>query len=265
MTSEAPVLYDVSNSVATITLNRPKALNSLTTEARVELLDALRRAASDESARVVVLTGEGRGFCVGQDLREHAEQLASGGSGSTLSTVAEHYNPIAREIARMPKPVVARLNGVTAGAGLSIAMLADFRVAVESATFTTAFAGIGLSCDTGASWSLQRLVGPAHARELLFDATPIKADRALELGLVNTVVADDQLDATVEALVARLAAGPTAAYAAMREALMFASTHSLDESLDFEEPRMMATGATEDHSRAVTSFLAKEKPTFEGR
>ena len=175
MTSEAPVLYDVSNSVATITLNRPKALNSLTTEARVELLDALRRAASDESARVVVLTGEGRGFCVGQDLREHAEQLASGGSGSTLSTVAEHYNPIAREIARMPKPVVAAVNGVAAGAGAAFAFACDLRIAADTAAVNLAFAGVALSCDSGASWTLPRLVGAGRALDLLLRPRTISA------------------------------------------------------------------------------------------
>lgn len=264
MSNESPVLYDLSDAVATITLNRPSALNSLTRQARTDLLDFLRRAASDETARAVVITGAGRGFCVGQDLREHAAEFDVGEKGP-ISTVVEHYNPIAREIARMPKPVIARINGVAAGAGLSIAMLADFRLAAQSASFTTAFAGIGLSCDTGASWSLQRLVGPARARELFFDATPIAAPRALEIGLVNDVVADDELDAAVGTLARRLASGPTLAFAAMREALSYAATHSLDEALDFEEPRMAATGSSQDHRRAVASFLAKEKPTFEGR
>lgn len=263
MTSDAPVLYDLTDAVATITLNRPAALNSLTTQARVDLLAALRRAASDEAARAVVITGAGRGFCVGQDLRQHAEELAAGGEGP-FTTVSEHYNPIAREIAGMPKPVIARINGVAAGAGLSMAMLADFRIAAQSASFTTAFAGIGLSCDTGASWSLQRLVGPARAREMLFDASPITAERATEIGLVNSVVADDELDAAVDALARRLAAGPTLAYAAMREVLGYAATHTLDEALDFEEPRMHATGSSDDHRRAVEAFLAKQ-PTFEGR
>lgn len=264
MTPDAPVSCDLSDAVATITLNRPAALNSLTRKARTALLDHLRHAAADEATRAVVITGVGRGFCVGQDLREHADAFDVGEKGP-ISTVAEHYNPIAREISRMPKPVIARINGVTAGAGLSIAMLADFRIAAQSASFTTAFAGIGLSCDTGASWTLQRLVGPARARELLFDASPIGAQRALEIGLVNEVVADDDLDAAVQTLAARLASGPTLAYAAMREVLDYAATHTLEESLEFEEPRMQATGSSQDHRRAVASFLTKEKPTFEGR
>ena len=258
------VRYECSDAVATITLDRPSSLNSLTTDAKTALLEALRRAAGDPGARALVITGAGRGFCVGQDLREHAEQLAAGDEGP-FTSVRDFYNPIARAVASMPKPVIARVNGVAAGAGLSIAMLADFRVASASATFTTAFAGIGLSCDTGASWSLQRLVGPARARELLFDPSPIDAHRAEQIGLVNQVVADDELDAVVDALAARLAAGPTLAHAAIREAVTYAATHSLDEALDFEEPRMMSTGTSEDHRRAVEAFLAKRKPTFEGR
>ena len=173
------------------------------------------------------------------------------------------WGPIATTLAQMPKPVIAAVNGVAAGAGLSLAMLADFRIAAPTAKFTTAFAGIGLSCDTGASWSLQRLVGSARARELLFDARTIDADEALRIGLVNRI--EDDALAAAQSWAARLAAGPTLAYAAMRDALEFASNHSLVESLAHEEPLMIRTGSSDDHRRAVDAFLTKQPPTFEGR
>lgn len=262
MSSSIEVIVTVDDTVATLTLNRPDSLNSLTDTAKTALLAGLRQVGDDDAVRAVVLTGAGRGFCVGQDLREHAEQLDAGSKGP-FESVTRYYNPIATLVAQMPKPVIAAVNGVAAGAGLSLAMLADFRVASPGARFTTAFAGIGLSCDTGASWSLQRLVGPARARELLFDASTIDADEALRIGLVNRI--EDDALAAAQQWAQRLAAGPTLAYAAMRDALEFASTHSLVESLEHEEPLMIRTGSSDDHRRAVEAFLAKRTPRFEGR
>lgn len=262
MSATSEVLVDVSDGVATVTLDRPDSLNSLTDTSKTALLAAVRQVADDASIRALVLTGAGRGFCVGQDLREHAEQLGAGSKGP-FESVSRYYNPIATTLAQMPKPVIAAVNGVAAGAGLSLAMLADFRIAAPTAKFTTAFAGIGLSCDTGASWSLQRLVGSARARELLFDARTIDADEALRIGLVNRI--EDDALAAAQSWAARLAAGPTLAYAAMRDALEFASNHSLEESLAHEEPLMIRTGSSDDHRRAVDAFLTKQPPTFEGR
>lgn len=260
--SETPtVLLSTTDAVATVTLNRPDSLNSMTEEMKGALLQTLREVAADASVRAVVLTGAGRAFCVGQDLREHTEQMAAG-SQAPFESVKRYYNPIAECLATMPKPVIAAVGGVAAGAGLSIAMIADFRVASPASRFTTAFAGIGLSCDTGASWTLQRLVGPAMARELLFDPRTVDAEEALHIGLVNRIE-DDALTAA-QAWATRLAQGPTMAYAAMREALAYASTHSFGESLAFEEPLMMRTGTSDDHRRAVESFLTKSTPTFEG-
>lgn len=264
MSDSPDVLLDRHDGVATITLDRPDSLNSLTDTAKTLLLSAVREVADDDATRAVVLTGAGRGFCVGQDLRQHTEQLLAGSRGP-FESIERYYNPIALCLAQMPKPVIAAINGVAAGAGLSLAMLADFRVAARGAVFTTAFAGIGLSCDTGASWTLQRLVGPSQARQLLFDPSTIDAERALDIGLVDRLVDDGEaLDAAQE-WAARLASGPTLAYAALRDALAYASTHSLAESLAHEEPLMIRTGTSDDHRRAVEAFLAKEKPTFEGR
>jgi 2-(1,2-epoxy-1,2-dihydrophenyl)acetyl-CoA isomerase len=257
------VRYNVDGSVASITLNRPESRNSLNVEAKVELLAAVRRASGDEQIRAVLLTGEGRAFCSGQDLREHAEGLASG--GDPLDTVREHYNPLVNAITTMPKPVVAAVNGIAAGAGASLALACDFRLAARGASLLMAFARVGLGPDSGASWTLQRLAGPARAAELLMLAEPINADRAAEFGLFNRVVADDELAAEARALTARLAEGPTAAYAAVKEALSFAATHTLAETLEKEAELQAWLGKTADHRAATNAFVNKQQPVYEGR
>jgi 2-(1,2-epoxy-1,2-dihydrophenyl)acetyl-CoA isomerase len=257
------VLYTASDAVATITLNRPEAMNALNTAAKTELLAALRRASGDGAVRAVILTGAGRGFCAGQDLREHAATLEAGGTVS--DTVREHYNPIVETITRMPKPVVAAVNGVAAGAGASLAFACDFRVAARSASFVMSFAMVGLGPDSGASWTLQRLAGAARAAEMLMLAEPVAADRALALGLVTSVVADGELGGAAGSLAARLAAGPTAAYAAIKQALAFAAAHSLAESLDREAELQGRLGHTADHRGATLAFAHKQRPVFEGR
>ena len=263
--SESPVTYDVLDGVATITLDRPDAMNSLDIATKEALRDAVTAAAADEAVRCVVLTGSGRAFCVGQDLKEHVRLLESGSSDQLFTTVEEHYNPIVTALATMPKPVIAALNGVAAGAGASLAFACDLRVVAESAGFNLAFPGVALSCDTGASWTLPRLVGRAKAIELLYFPSTIDAAKALELGLATSVVPDDELGAEVTTLAAKLASGPTLSYASMRQAVNFSSTHDLTESLAFEATRMTLTGASEDHRNAVSAFVAKEKPTFTGR
>jgi 2-(1,2-epoxy-1,2-dihydrophenyl)acetyl-CoA isomerase len=261
----SPVEYDVSDGVATVTLSRPDAMNSLDTATKDALLGALREAADDADVRCVVVTGTGRAFSVGQDLREHAEFLSTRSLDDVWATVDNHYGPIAHTIASMDKPVIAAVNGVAAGAGMSIAMACDLRIAAQSAGFNTAFTGVGLSCDTGSSWTLPRLVGRSVALDLLLRPRTVRAHEALELGLVSSVVADNDLAADVAALAADLAAGPTVAYAAVKQSVAFAATHSLTEALVFESQMMARTGSTDDHRDAVQSFVAKEKPTFKGR
>jgi 2-(1,2-epoxy-1,2-dihydrophenyl)acetyl-CoA isomerase len=262
--TDLPVRYDIDGGVSTVVLNRPKAMNSLDGATKDALLDAVRRAADDPAVRCVVLTGTGRAFCVGQDLREHAENLQRQSPKEVWATVERHFSPIATAIATMDKPVVASVNGVAAGAGMSLAMLCDMRIAADTATFNTAFTGIGLSCDTGSSWTLQRLVGPTKAMELLLIPSSIDAVTARDLGLVNSVVPAGDLAAETGRLAARLAAGATVGYAAVKRSLAFAATHSLAEALGFEGEMMAWSGSTKDHRNAVASFLAKEKPTFEG-
>jgi 2-(1,2-epoxy-1,2-dihydrophenyl)acetyl-CoA isomerase len=259
------VLYDVTDGVATVTLNRPDAMNALDTELKTALRDTLLAAAEDAQVRAVVLTGNGRAFCVGQDLGEHATNLGSAaGVEAVWTTVPEHYTPIAKALATMPKPVIAAVNGVAAGAGAAFAFACDFRIVAQTAGFNLAFAAIGLSADSGSSWTLPRLVGMARAKELLLLPSTVPADRALELGLATEVVEAAEVLPTATALAARLAAGPTVAYGAIRRALAFSAGHGIDESLDFEGKMMALTGSTADHRGAVASFLAKEKPVFEG-
>ncbi|MFG1704017.1 enoyl-CoA hydratase-related protein [Nonomuraea sp. M3C6] len=256
------IRYDVADAVATITLDRPDAMNSLTAETKQALLDALRRAAGDPGVRAVLLTGSGRAFCAGQDLREHADNLAAG--RGLAGTVRAHYNPIVELITTMGKPVVAAVNGVAAGAGASLAFACDLRIASEKAKFALAFAGIGLAPDSGASWTLQRLVGRGRAAELMLLGEPLDAARALELGLVTRVVPPGDVLKTAQELSVRLAHGPTLAYAATKRALAYAATHSLPDSLAMEADLQDECVATRDHQNATQAFLAKEHPTFNG-
>ena len=297
--------WDLDGAVATITLNRPQARNALTAELKTALLGALRQAASSPQIRAVLITGAGQAFCAGQDLHEHADLLGAGGpdeatpaagappsgapaartpAGSAsavgsppagpqppaagpapLDTVREHYNPLVLAIRSMPKPVVAAVNGVAAGAGAGLAFACDLRVAAQGASFLMAFARVGLAADTGVSWTLPRLAGAGRAAELLMLAEPIRAPQALEFGLVNQVVQDADLLTVAGALAARLAAGPTAAYAGIKEQLDYAAGHGLGEALDKEAEVQTALGRTEDHRAATLAFTRKQEPRFLGR
>lgn len=252
-------------AVATVRLARPDAMNSLDLPTKDALRDALQSVAADDSVRAVVLTGSGRAFCVGQDLKEHVRRLSEDSLEAVWATVPEHYTPIALALLTMPKPVVAAVNGVAAGAGASIAFACDFRVVAETAGFNTAFAGIALSCDTGASWTLPRLVGWAKARELLMRPRTVGAPEAAELGLATEVVPAEQVLERAQALATELAAGPTLAYASIKQALAYSAVHSPEESLALEGELMGRTGGSQDHRDAVASFVAKQRPVFHGR
>ena len=259
------VLVERHGGVGLVRLNRPDALNALDLATKQLLLTSLQDLASDRGIRCVVLTGSGRAFCVGQDLREHAVDLEQAGADEVLSTVAEHYNPIATLLHTMDKPVIAAVNGIAAGAGASLAFLADYRIVAESAGFNLAFAQIGLSCDTGCSWTLPRLVGPTVAFRLLYLGGTISAEESLRLGIASEVVPDTEFDDRATELAARLAAGPTQAYAAIRQALAYAASNTLTDALAREAELMQRAGATPDHRRAVDAFLAKQPPTFTGQ
>lgn len=269
------VRWDLDGAVATITLNRPQARNALTAELKTALLGALRQAASSPEVRAVLITGAGQAFCAGQDLREHAGLLEAGGQdeaapaagapSAPLDTVREHYNPLVLAIRSMPKPVVAAVNGVAAGAGAGLAFACDLRIAAQGASFLMAFARVGLAADTGVSWTLPRLAGAGRAAELLMLAEPIRAPRAFEFGLVNQVVEDADLPSVAGALAARLAAGPTAAYAGIKEQLNYAAGHGLAEALDKEAEVQTALGRTADHRAATIAFTRKQEPRFLGK
>jgi 2-(1,2-epoxy-1,2-dihydrophenyl)acetyl-CoA isomerase len=261
--SENPLRYETTDSVATITLNRPEAMNALTGAVRTALLDALRRARDDDTVRAVVLAGAGRGFCVGQDLREHQQALA-GDDGPALSVVREHYNPLVTEITTLPKPVIAAVGGMAAGAGAGLAFACDLRIAAQSAAFLMAFARVGLGPDTGASWTLQRLVGYGRAAAMLLLAEPVPSAQALEMGLVNAVVPDADLPGAARELAVRLAAGPTVAYGAIKEAMSYAASASLPDALEREAALQARCGVTADHAAATDAFVAKQPPVFAG-
>jgi 2-(1,2-epoxy-1,2-dihydrophenyl)acetyl-CoA isomerase len=258
------LLVDRTDAIVTLTLNRPDAMNALDVGLKEALRDTLAELESDRSCRAIVLAGAGRAFCVGQDLREHAEILASG--STDLDTVRAHYNPIAQRLASMPKPVVAAVRGTAAGAGASLALLADFRIGGPKTSFLMAFANVGLAGDTGVSWSLPRIIGHAKALELLLLAEPVRAAESLSVGLLSRLVDDDEavLPAAQE-LAARLAAGPTVAYGAIKRELFIGDAGTLSDALAAEAQAQAICGATTDHRNAVNSFVAKQKPVFGGR
>ena len=258
------LLVDRSDGVATLTLNRPESMNSLSVALKEALGAAVEDVCRDDAVRAVVLTGAGRGFCVGQDLSEHVALLEAG-EPDPLDTVTVHYNPIVIGLASMPKPVIAAVNGMAAGAGAGLAFACDFRIASSTAGFLLAFANVGLTLDSGVSWTLPRLIGSARATALALLAEPVSAEAALEMGLVNASVEPDHLLPAAQELAARLAAGPTKAYAAIKESIAFAADSTLPQSLAKEAELQARCGDTADHRMATAAFVAKQKPAFLGR
>jgi 2-(1,2-epoxy-1,2-dihydrophenyl)acetyl-CoA isomerase len=256
------VLYAVDAGVATVTFNRPASMNAADASFKAGLEAALQQAAEDDAVRAMVLTGNGRAFCVGQDLRELLPLYAN--PSPELGEIVAAFNRCAVALAGMPKPTVAAINGAAAGAGASFAFACDFRFMSEDATFSTAFTKIGLVPDTGASWTLPRLIGYAKALEILTLAQPISAPEAERLGLVTRVAPGADVLSEATEFAARLAAGPTRAYALTKRALVYGQTASLADALTLEAELQAEAGRTADHRGAVEAFLRKEQPTFEG-
>ena len=254
------IIVEHIGGVMTVTLNRPDVLNAVNDQLAHELHEALRQAAREAAVRCLVLTGAGRGFCSGQDLRGRAESRPS-----YRDHLRATYNPIILLLRTMEKPVIASVNGVAAGAGMSLALAADLRVASERASFIEVFSRVGLVPDSGSTHLLTRLVGLGKALELCYTADPVDAQEALRLGLVNRVVPHDELNAATGALAARLAAGPTKAYGLMKRALTYGLHAPLDAALEYEAHLQEIAGRSADHGEGVAAFLEKRPPSFHGR
>lgn len=260
------LLEAVKDGVATLTLNRPDRLNAMSPAMLDAMLAALPRLAEDTAVGVVVLTGAGRGFCAGGDVKAMAEGREFG--GDTLEEKASALRSrmeVSRWLHEMPKPTIAMVRGAAAGAGLSLALACDMRVAADSARFATAFARVGYSGDFGGSYYLTRLVGTAKARELYFTADILGAEEALRLGLVNRVVPDARLEEETMALAARIARGPRIALRYMKRNMNAAESGTLKDLLDLEAWHHTRCGLTEDHREAAKAFVEKREPVFRGR
>jgi 2-(1,2-epoxy-1,2-dihydrophenyl)acetyl-CoA isomerase len=246
--------------IARLTLNRPDRLNSFTVEMHEEVADALTKL---DGARVLVLTGAGRGFCAGQDLNDRA--VAPGQAVDLGESVEKRYNPLVRTLTALPFPVIARVNGVAAGAGANIALACDIVIAGKSAKFIQSFASIGLIPDSGGTWVLPRLVGQARALGLALTAEPLPAEKAAEWGLIWKAVDDEKLDEEVDALAARFAEAPTKGLGRIRKMIRESWGHSLDEELDLQRDSMRELGFGDDYREGVAAFMEKRKPNFTGK
>jgi 2-(1,2-epoxy-1,2-dihydrophenyl)acetyl-CoA isomerase len=252
--------YSSTDGIARITLNRPDRLNSFTRAMHAELRDALAKLGD---ARVVVVTGAGRAFCAGQDLNDRA--VAPGEVVDLGETVEESWNPLIRTLAGLPQPVICRVNGVAAGAGANIALACDLVIAAKSAKFIQSFSALGLIPDSGGSWHLPRLVGQARALGLALTGEPLPAEKAAEWGLIWKTVDDDQLDAEVDAVAAKLASLPPLGLAAIKQIIRTTWSRSLDQELDLQRDEMRRLGFTHDYREGVAAFLEKRPAKFEGR
>lgn len=256
----AAVQTAFADGVLTITLNRPDVLNAISEQLTTDLSEAARLADRMPEVRCVVLTGAGRGFCSGQDLRDQGIGEISYGD-----SLRRRYNPIILRIRTMEKPVIAAVNGVAAGAGCNLALAADLRIASDRASFIEVFSRVGLIPDSGGTFTLPRLVGLAKAMELAYLADPIDAAEALRIGLVNRVVPHDELATVAGDLARRLAEGPTRGFGLTKRAFNYALNAPLDAALEYEAHMQEIAGHTADHREGVTAFLEKRKPRFEGR
>jgi 2-(1,2-epoxy-1,2-dihydrophenyl)acetyl-CoA isomerase len=253
------IAFTAAGAVARITLNRPDRLNSFTVQMHEELRDALR---SLGDARVVVITGAGRGFCAGQDLNDRA--VAPGQAVDLGETVNQCWNPLIRTLTSLPQPVIARVNGVAAGAGANVALACDIVVAARSAKFIQSFSAIGLIPDSGGTWALPRLVGQARARGLALTGEPVAAETAAEWGMIWKAVEDDALDAEVDSIANKLAALPPLGLAAIKEMIRSSWQYSLDEELERQAGAMRRLGLTADYREGVAAFLEKRPAKFTG-
>ncbi|HYN63668.1 MAG TPA: enoyl-CoA hydratase-related protein [Candidatus Limnocylindrales bacterium] len=261
MADEVPttIRLEAVDGVATVTLNRPESLNALNADMRRELLAAFKALGRDDGVRAVLVTGEGRGFCSGADLR--------GGSGERQfrQVLEREYNPLVLAIRTLPKPVIAAVNGVAAGAGVSLALACDIVYAADDARFIQAFIKIGLVPDSGSTRTLVRALGRHRAAQLIFSGEPLSADQAFTGGLVNEVLPPAELMPAAGRAAARLAAAPTRAIAYAKRLINAAEDAGLDESLSLEAGLQELAGRTQDHAEGLAAFAEKREPRFVGR
>lgn len=255
------LLYETSGNVTTITLNRPDVFNAFNDEQSYELQDALKAAKKDENTRVLVLTGAGKAFCSGQDLKA----IAGAEKRSFIESLQKRYNPIIREMRNMPKPIICKLNGVAAGAGCSLALASDFIVASENASLIEVFINVGLVLDSGSSFFLPRLVGSARAFELSTMGSKVTAKQAYDWGMVNRCVPHEQLDAETQAVVDYYSSAPTKAIGLMKKMLNKSFNTDLEGMLEYEMYCQEIAGSSSDNKEGVAAFNEKRKPQFTGK
>jgi 2-(1,2-epoxy-1,2-dihydrophenyl)acetyl-CoA isomerase len=260
---ESPILVETRPHYRIVTLNRPQRLNSFNEDMHRALKAALDAAQADSSCRAMLITGAGRGFCAGQDLND---RIAKAGEKIVLGAALEqYYNPLIRKLRSLPFPVIAAVNGIAAGAGVNIALACDFVIAAKSATFVQAFSKIGLVPDSGGTWFLPRLVGPARARGLAMLAEPLTAEKAENWGLIWKCVEDGVLLGEAGTLCERLAAGPTFGLSLIKRALQAADMNDLSTQLDLERDLQRQAGSSPDYAEGVQAFMEKRAPNFTGK
>ena len=252
----------IENGIFTITLNRPEVYNAFNEELTSDLLNAFKEAGKNDEIRVVVLTGAGKAFCSGQDLKDAP---TGGGKRSLRDSLERRYNPLIRAMRKLPKPIIGAINGVAAGAGCSLALACDYRIMADTAKLIEVFVRIGLVPDSGSSWFLVRNIGVARAFELAATGDDITAERALNLGLANQVVPLLELESATLRVATQFATGPTKAYGYIKRMMDRAASMSLDEALDYEVFMQEAAGRTEDYTMAVEAFKEKKKPIYSGK
>lgn len=263
--TDQTVLREQSAGILTLTLNRPEKLNAVTDPMLEALIEAFDFAANNEAVRVVILTGAGRGFCPGQDLASARARAEKSGDAQYGEHLRHTYNLLVMKMRSLPKPIIAAVNGPAAGAGMSLALACDLRIAAENTTFLQAFVKVGLIPDSGSTWLLPRLIGYTRALELMLTGRKINAQEALQLGIVNQVVIGDELLSTAHQLAEHFATAPTKAIGYIKQAVDYAANSTFEEALEYEAVIQDAAGHTTDHREGLAAFLEKRPAQFIGK
>lgn len=265
MSDEKILLTEKKNGVGIITLNRPDKLNAFSDELTFQLQDALKEMEKDKEVRAIILTAAGRGFCAGQDLQSRSIAQEMGERPSLGDSIRRRYNPIVTKLRRIEKPIIAAVNGVAAGAGASIAFACDYRIVTDKVNFIQSFTKVGLIPDSGATFILTRLVGLTKAFELMLSADKLSAEEALNLGIINKIVGEDDLMKEAVALAEKLAAGPTKAFGLTKRAVNRAVFDDLEELLEYEASLQEIAGRSDDFAEGVKAFVEKRTPQYTGK